>query len=85
MKRSRPVFAVVVFFLAAGTAFGQEKYTIKLKEVGVIRNDLFHFKREIKLADHEILAAHRNWLLNKIKQSEGRRKETNSGALPEAK
>ncbi len=57
----------------------------KLKEIGVIRNDLFHFKREIKIADQEILAAHRNWLLNKIKQSEGRRKETNSGALPEVK
>ena len=46
----------------------------KLKEVGAIRNDLFHFKREIILRDHETLAAHRNWLLNKIKQAETRRK-----------
>ena len=46
----------------------------KLKEVGEIRNDLFHFKREITLQDHETLAGHRNWLLNKIKQAEGHRK-----------
>lgn len=42
----------------------------KLKEVGAIRNDLFHFKREITMQDHETLAGHRNWLLNKIKQAE---------------
>jgi hypothetical protein len=41
----------------------------KLKEIGDIRNDLFHFKREITLRDHQILAAHRDWLLNKIKQA----------------
>ena len=45
----------------------------KLKEVGAIRNDLFHFKREITVKDHQTLAAHRNWLLTKIKQAEGRR------------
>jgi predicted transcriptional regulator len=42
----------------------------KLKEIGAIRNDLFHFKREITVADHQTLANHRNWLLNKIKQVE---------------
>jgi predicted transcriptional regulator len=42
----------------------------KLKEIGAIRNDLFHFKREIRMPDHEMLSAHRNWLLNKIKQAE---------------
>ena len=46
----------------------------KLKEVGAIRNDLFHFKREIKMQDHETLAGHRNWLLSKIKQVEAHRK-----------
>ena len=46
----------------------------KLKEIGAIRNALFHFKREITLQDHETLADHRNWLLTKIKQAEGRRK-----------
>ena len=46
----------------------------KLKEIGAIRNDLFHFKREITMDDHQTLANHRNWLLNKIKQAETRRK-----------
>jgi len=41
----------------------------KLKEVGAIRNDLFHFKRTITLDDHQTLALHRNWFLNKIKQA----------------
>ena len=35
---------------------------------------LFHFKREITMRDHETLAQHRNWLLNKIKQAEAHRK-----------
>jgi hypothetical protein len=46
----------------------------KLKEVGAIRNDLFHFKREITIQDHETLALHRNWLLSKIKQAEAHHK-----------
>ncbi|MFA6244705.1 MAG: CBS domain-containing protein [Candidatus Hydrogenedentales bacterium] len=46
----------------------------KLKEIGAIRNDLFHFKREITMGDHETLAGHRNWLLSKIKQAEAHRK-----------
>ena len=42
----------------------------KLKEVGSIRNDLFHFKREITMRDHETLVGHRNWLLSKVKQAD---------------
>lgn len=42
----------------------------KLKQVGSIRNDIFHFKREITIEDHETLSNHRNWLLSKIKQSD---------------
>jgi hypothetical protein len=42
----------------------------KLKEAGTIRNDLFHFKREITMQDHQTLTNHRNWLLSKIKQAE---------------
>jgi hypothetical protein len=45
----------------------------KLKEINAIRNDIFHFKREITLQDHQTLTDHRNWLLNKIKQAEGHR------------
>jgi predicted transcriptional regulator len=46
----------------------------KLKEIAAVRNDLFHFKREITIQDHQTLAAHRNWLLNKIKQAEVHRR-----------
>ncbi len=46
----------------------------KLKEVGGIRNDLFHFKREITLQDNETLALHRDWLLNKVKQAGSHRR-----------
>ncbi len=44
----------------------------KLKEICDLRNDLFHFKREIMLRDHETLSEHRNWLLLKAKQAEVR-------------
>ena len=46
----------------------------KLKEIGSIRNDLFHFKREITMQDHQTLARHRDWLLTKVKLAEPRRK-----------
>jgi predicted transcriptional regulator len=42
----------------------------KLKEIGTIRNDLFHFRRQITVPEQENLAGHRDWLLNKIKQVE---------------
>lgn len=45
----------------------------KLKEVGAIRNDLFHLKRNITVQDHETVAAHRNWLLNRVKQAAAHR------------
>ena len=46
----------------------------KLKQIGDLRNDLFHFKREITLQDHETLNDHRNWLLLKATQADVRRK-----------
>jgi predicted transcriptional regulator len=46
----------------------------KLKEIGGIRNDLFHLKREITVQDRQTLAGHRDWLLNKVKQAEAHRK-----------
>jgi hypothetical protein len=46
----------------------------KLAEIGEIRNDLFHFKREITMRDHQTLAGHRDWLLNKVKQAEAHRR-----------
>lgn len=52
------------------TVFGgtRARTSGKLKEIGVIRNDLFHFKREITLQDHETLGLHRDWLLSKVMQ-----------------
>lgn len=41
----------------------------KLKEVGELRNDIFHFRRQLTLQNHETLAGHRNWFLNKLKQA----------------
>jgi predicted transcriptional regulator len=46
----------------------------KLKEIGGLRNDLFHFKRELTLQDHETLNNHRDWLLLKVKQADVRRR-----------
>jgi hypothetical protein len=34
--------------------------------VGVIRNDVFHFRREITAHDRNTLLAHRAWLLSKV-------------------
>jgi predicted transcriptional regulator len=48
------------------------RVSAKLKEVGEIRNDLFHFRREITVADHQTLADHRNWLLSKVRQMQTR-------------
>jgi predicted transcriptional regulator len=46
----------------------------KLKQIGGIRNDLFHFRRELTMRDHQTLAGHRDWLLNKIKQADAHQK-----------
>jgi hypothetical protein len=46
----------------------------KLKQIGDLRNDLFHFKREMGLQDHETLSGHRDWLLLKARQADARRK-----------
>ena len=55
--------------LLGGTA---TRVGAKLMEVGSIRNDLFHFKREITVQEHQVLSEHRNWFLSKIKQATGR-------------
>lgn len=44
--------------------------TAKIKEIGAIRNALFHFKRDISVAEHQTLTGHRNWLLAKVKQAQ---------------
>lgn len=55
------------------------RVSAKLKQLSDLRNDLFHFKRETTLQDHETLADHRDWLLMKAKQADVRRK---SGGQP---
>jgi CBS domain-containing protein len=50
------------------------RVSAKLKQLCDLRNDLFHFKREINLQDHEVLQEHRNWLLLKAKQADVRRR-----------
>jgi hypothetical protein len=37
----------------------------KLKRAGELRNDVFHFRREILVKDYEELSALRNWMLMK--------------------
>lgn len=62
--------------LFSGVFGGNRSLTAgKLKQIGELRNDVFHFKREITLDDHETLAGHRNWLLGKVKQAERLRRE----------
>jgi CBS domain-containing protein len=46
----------------------------KLKEIGAIRNDVFHFRRDIAIQDHQTLADHRDWFLNKVRQAEAHSK-----------
>jgi predicted transcriptional regulator len=52
----------------------KNRIAAKLKQLCDLRNDLFHFKREITLQDHETLSDHRDWLLLKAKQADVRRK-----------
>jgi hypothetical protein len=45
--------------------FGSNRIRVsaKLQQLCDLRNDLFHFKRELTLQDHEALTEHRNWIL----------------------
>lgn len=49
----------------------------KLEDLGRLRNDVFHFKREITVEDYEGLADIRDWMLMKARTVEGKREETN--------
>jgi len=46
----------------------------KLEQVRDLRNDVFHFRREISIEDHETLSVLRNWMLMKATAAEARRK-----------
>lgn len=46
----------------------------KLKKIGDLRNDVFHFKRELTEKDLGILTTHRDWLFRRARIVEARRK-----------
>ncbi|RFC50800.1 MAG: CBS domain-containing protein [Verrucomicrobia bacterium] len=46
------------------------RITAKLKQLCELRNDLFHFKREFTMQDHETITDHRDWLLLRARQAE---------------
>lgn len=50
----------------------------KMKAIGELRNDVFHFKRLITTDDVEVLTTHRDWLLTKAKQADQRSRTTQS-------
>ena len=47
----------------------------KLEEVRDLRNDVFHFRRELTVADYEQLSDHRDWVLLKARVAQARREE----------
>jgi predicted transcriptional regulator len=51
----------------------RERTRGKLEPVRDLRNDVFHFKRELSLEDHESLATCRAWLLRCVRKVDGRR------------
>ena len=59
------------------TTFGgtRSRADTKLKAIGELRNDVFHFKRLIVQDDIETLIAHRDWLLTKAKQADQRNRQ----------
>jgi len=56
--------------------FGGMRETVraKLEEIRDLRNDIFHFRREITLDDHEKLSQHRDWVLMKARKADARSK-----------
>jgi acyl dehydratase len=46
----------------------------KLEQVRDLRNDVFHFRREITAEDYETLSALRDWMLLKATAAEARAK-----------
>ncbi|MDA8746438.1 hypothetical protein N9N28_17580, partial [Rubripirellula amarantea] len=48
----------------------RSRTSTKLKEVNRLRNDVFHFRREITVKDYEDLAELRDWMLRRAMQVE---------------
>ena len=54
----------------------RERTRGKLEPVRNLRNDVFHFKRELSVEDHESLATCRAWLLRCVRKVDARRGKT---------
>lgn len=52
----------------------------KLEEVGVLRNDVFHFKRKLDETDIQLLSDHRDWMLSIATKVEETVKQESNGA-----
>jgi predicted transcriptional regulator len=50
------------------------RISTKLSEISKLRNDIFHFKREMTVQDFGLLSSHRNWLLIEAKKADLRGK-----------
>lgn len=62
------------FSAAFGAGKGQRKRTAgRLREVRTLRNDVFHFRRELTPEDHSTLASHRRWLQMKARTFEAKK------------
>jgi len=62
-------------------AFGpnQDVVIAKLASISGLRNDVFHFRRELTEEEYQILQECREWLLTRIRRAEARRR----GATPD--
>lgn len=58
-------------------AFGNnQNYAVaKLSQLPTLRNDVFHFKRQLTADDRETLRQARDWLLSRVKQADARNRE----------
>lgn len=62
------------FEVVFGKGEWQRKTTAeRLKEIRELRNDVFHFKRQLTSSDYERLATHREWLQMKTRSFEGQK------------
>jgi CBS domain-containing protein len=52
----------------------RETTRTKLEEIRDLRNDIFHFRRELTWEDHEKLVEHRDWMLLKARKADARQK-----------
>jgi CBS domain-containing protein len=72
------------FSAAFGKGAWQRRATVeRLKEVRELRNDVFHFKRQLTLDDYEKLAGHREWLQMKTRAFEAEKAKQAASAKVE--